>query len=163
MCRIRHIMLVVIGILPVVVSAPKAESHRLLIDPGTFVRTSPENNLQYRKDLGRAINYIGPKISLRQPINNSTFAAGEQIAVHIDFLPATDGALPNMKSLEVRVRKGWFGKNITDVVRPHIKGAAVRIPEVDFSGYTGDFEFKISINDNFGRTSITTFQISIVG
>ena len=99
MCRIRRIMLIVICILPVVASALKAETHRLLIDPGTFGRTPSENNLQFEKGLKRAINYIGPRISLRQPINNTTFAAGEKITVHIDFLPATDGALPNMSTL----------------------------------------------------------------
>ena len=76
--------------------------------------------------------HTGPRIELRRPGNDSVFRADEPVTVHVEFLPAADGTAPNMATLNVRVRKGWFGKDITDVVQPYVEGAAVRVPEVDF-------------------------------
>ena len=138
-----------------------AEQFRLNIDPATFVRMpSQSTHTSVRRSTG-SLGQIGPKIDLQQPDDNSVFTENQQIAVHLIFLPADDGTMPDMNSLNVLVRKGWFGKNITDVVVPYIDGNNVLIPEVDFSGYTGKFEFKISISDHRGRTSTASFRITV--
>lgn len=143
------------------IDSASAEQRRLVIDPGTFARISSDLSGQMEQGGVQSFGRIGPTITLLRPDDNSVFAADEPVVVHLDFLPATDGVTPDMTTLNVRVRKGWFGKNITDVVKPYIVGTAIRIPRVDFSGYTGDFEFKISVKDLKGRTGTESFRISI--
>ena len=135
-----------------------AEARRLVIDPGTFVEMPSETTVE---TMSLGTGHTGPRIELRRPGNDSVFRADEPVTVHVEFLPAADGTAPNMATLNVRVRKGWFGKDITDVVQPYVEGAAVRVPEVDFSGHTGDFRFEISVRDYRDRTSETEFQVTI--
>ena len=93
----------------------------------------------------------GPRIALLSPGHDAVYRTGEPMVLHAEFLSAADGAAPDMETLQVKVRKGWFGKDITDKVEPYVEGAAVRVPEVDFSGYTGDFRFEIHIRDERRR------------
>ncbi len=160
MCRLYWVLLILICSLSMADTA-SAEQRSLVIDPGTFARISSELSGQAERGGVQSVDRVGPTIALRRPDDNAVFAADEPVVVHLDFLPATDGVTPDMTTLNVRVRKGWFGKNITDVVRPYIVGTAIRIPQVDFSGYTGDFEFKISVKDLKGRSSTQSFRISI--
>ena len=160
MCRLYWVLLILICSLPLADIA-SAEQRRLVIDPGTFARISSDSSGQTEQGGVQSFNQVGPTIALLRPDDNSVFAADEPVVVHLDFLPAIDGVTPDMTTLNVRVRKGWLGKNITDVVRPYIVGTAIRIPRVDFSGYTGDFEFKISVKDIKGRSSTQSFRISI--
>ena len=70
-----------------------------------------------------------------------------------------------MVTLEVEVRKRrlgvWFGRDITDQVTPYIVGTAIRIPKVDFHGYTGDFRFVVRIQDRQGRENETQFSVTV--
>ena len=85
------------------------------------------------------------------------YVGGTALRVPVDFsghagefrfeLDVADGAAPDMETLQVRVRKGWFGKDITDEVEPYVEGAAIEVPAVDFSGHTGDFRIEIRIRD----------------
>lgn len=160
MCRLYRVLLVLVCSLPLA-DAASAEQRGLVIDPGTFARISSDLSGQAEQGGVQGFRQVGPTIALLRPDDDSVFAAGEPVVVHLDFLPASDGVTPDMTTLNVRVRKGWFGKNITDVVRPYVVGTAIRIPQVDFSGYTGDFEFKISVKDLKGRSSTQSFRISI--
>ena len=67
-----------------------------------------------------------------------------------------------MATLDIQVKKGWFGKNITKVVMPFVVDNGVYIPKVDFSGYTGKFDFKITISDRRGRSSSASFRITVI-
>ena len=131
MCRLYWVLLVLVCSLPPADSA-SAEQRRLVIDPGTFARISSDLSGQTALGGMRTFSQAGPTIALLRPDNNSVFAADEPVVVHLDFLPASDGVTPDMTTLNVRVRKGWFGKNITDVVRPYVVGTGIRIPRVDF-------------------------------
>ena len=104
---------------------------------------------------------MGPRIELRRPGDASVFREDEPVSVHIVFLPAADGAEPDMETLQVRVRKGWFGRDITDKVEPYVEGAAIQVPEVDFSGHTGDFRFEIRIRDARDRPGEAQFRVTI--
>ena len=135
----------------------------LLIDPRAFASLeagATEESLQPR---GRSLIVLGPQIVLRMPENDSIFAASETISVHLEFLPAADGIAPNMKTLTVRVRKGWFGKDITEEVEPFIDGTAVYVPAVDFSGHSGQFQFDIRIRDFENRVGEARFSVRIRG
>lgn len=129
----------------------------LVIDPRRFERM--DDTLF---DSGvRTMGQTGPKIAMRQPGDKKVFRAGEAVAVDIAFLPADDGAEPDMETLEVVVRRGFFGKDITETVRAHVQGNAIRVPRVDFSGYTGDFQFRVYIEDRQRRGSQLWFSMTI--
>ena len=137
-----------------------AAAGRLVIDPGAFVE------IPAAAPLARAATRsmggpVGPRIELRRPGDASVFREDEPVSVHVEFLPAVDGAAPDMETLQVKVRKGWFGRDITDKVEPYVEGAAVRVPEVDFSGHTGDFRFEIHIRDDRGRPGEAAFRVTI--
>ena len=103
----------------------------------------------------------GPRIDLRSPENNAVFQANEPFALHLVFLPAADGAEPDMETLEAEVRKGWFGRDITEEVKPFIEAAAIRIPSVDFQGHTGNFRFLVRIRDHQGRSNEARFEVTV--
>ena len=137
-----------------------AAARRLVIDPGAFVELPAET--LFARSATRSIGApVGPRIELRRPGDAAVFREDEPVSVHVEFLPAADGAVPDMETLNVRVRKGWFGKDITEKVEPYVEGAAVRVPEVDFSGHTGDFRFEIRIRDDRGRAGEAQFRVTI--
>ena len=147
-----------------------AAAHRLVIDPGTFVEMPAETPIgrAATRSIGeprtatRTIGEpVGPRIELRQPGDASVFREDEPVSVHVVFLPATDGAAPDMETLKVKVRKGWFGRDITDKVEPYVEGTAIQVPEVDFSGHTGDFRFEIRIRDAQDRPGEAQFRVTI--
>ena len=136
----------------------------LTIDPDGFARMPRNDTAAPEGARGLAPEGPlpeGPLIVLRQPDDGTVFAEGESIAVHLEFLPAADGAAPDMATLSVSVRKGWFGKDITDVLEPYVEGAAIRVPEVDFAGHTGEFEFEVGIGDDRGRSAEATFLVTV--
>ncbi len=142
----------------------------LVIDPRRFERMDDTLFESEGRVLGavasfepgvRTMGQTGPRIDMRQPGDKKVFRAGEAVAVDIAFLPADDGAEPDMDTLEVVVRRGFFGKDITETVRAHVQGNAIRVPRVDFSGYTGDFQFVISIKDQQRRGSQLWFSLTI--
>ena len=144
-------------------TAESDAERRLVIDPGTFSSIEKSAAAETLSSKSRALIQAGPRIVLRLPDNNEVFSTREQVSVHVEFLPATDGIEPNMGTLRVRVRKGWFGKDITDVVEPYVEGMAVRVPAVDFSGYTGRFHFEIRIWDYEDRVGEAEFSVQIRG
>ena len=132
----------------------------LVIDPAAFV----ELPRQQRRALA-SIPQMGPQIELRLPKNDAVFQAGEPVTVHLEFLPAADGSGPDMATLEVEVGQRklgvWFGMDITDQVTPYIAGTAIRIPKVDFHGYTGDFRFVVRIQDRQGQENEAQFSVAV--
>ena len=139
-----------------------AAERRLVLDPGTWTRVEEPAGAPLARAARRTIGRpVGPRIELRRPGDASVFRKDEPVSVHVEFLPAADGAAPDMETLQVRVRKGWFGRDITDKVEPYVEGAAIRAPEVDFSGWTGDFRFEIRIRDARGRPGGAKFRVTI--
>ena len=136
----------------------------LIIDPTTFQSIPPARGADSPLKADRAGPiHVGPRIVLRRPENDSEFRASEPVTVHVEFLPAADGSAPDMATLNVRVRKGWFGKDITEVVEPYVTGPAIQVPKLDFSGHTGNFRFKIRIRDHRDRESEVEFRITVRG
>ena len=131
----------------------------LAIDPATFTTLPAERSSPRMSRTGGG--HQGPRIALLSSGREAVYRAGEPMVLHAELLPAADGAAPDMETLQIKVRKGWFGKDITDKVEPYVEGAAVRVPEVDFSGYTGDFRFEIHIRDERGRPGEAQFQVTI--
>ena len=143
------------------VDSNSAAARPLVINPQSFVPIDSVEARQSVESRSRRLVHAGPRIMLYRPDDDSVFRANEPVTVHVEFLPASDGSAPNMATLNVRVRKGWFGKDITEVVEPYVEGAAIRVQKLDFSGHTGNFRFEISIKDFRDRESEAEFRVKI--
>ena len=139
----------------------EAAADRLVIDPGMFDRLPAVKADKTFERGARGLGHTGPRIMLRQPDEDSVFGEGEAVTVHVEFLPAADGTAPDMATLKIKVRKGFFGRDITEAVEPYVEGAAIRVPAVDFSGHTGKFRFEIRIRDHRNRESKAEFRVKI--
>ena len=104
----------------------------------------------------------GPRIRLRGPDEDSVFRVHEDVALHVEFLPAFDGSAPDMSTLNVQVRRGRLGRDITELTEPFVEGDTLHVPQVDFLGYTGKFRFSIRVKDQRNRKSEVEFRVSIV-
>lgn len=141
--------------------ADGATARRLMINPATFAPIPDDATPEPAARGARGLSQEGPRIMLWRPEEDSVFREGEAVTVHVEFLPSADGNAPNMATLQVKVRKGLFGKDITDAVEPYVDGTIVHVPEVDFSGHTGSFRFEIRIRDHRNRATRATFRLKI--
>ena len=134
-----------------------APGSSLLIDPTTFTtlpaeRSSPRTS---RTEGG----HQGPRIALLSPGRDAVYRAGVPMVLHAELLPAADGAAPDMGTLSLRVRQGQRGKDLTGMVRPYVKGTALRVP-VDFSGHAGELRFEMDVMDEKGRMGEVAFRVT---
>ena len=129
----------------------------LVIDPATFAAMpAGRSSLRVSRGVG---GYQGPRIALLSSGRDAVYRAGEPVVLHADVLPAADGAAPDMETLNVRVRQGLRGKDITDMVEPYVKGTALRVP-VDFSGHAGEFRFELDVLDARGRLGAAELRVT---
>lgn len=148
-----------------------AATDPLVLDPETFVelpdgRSSPR--APRRTGGSAAPGATGPRIRFLSPGRDPLFRGGgsipifrpgDPVTMHARFLPAADGAEPDMETLRVRVRQGSRGRDITDLVKPYVEGTAIHVP-VDFSGHAGEFRFEVGIMDDRGRMSSAEFRVA---
>lgn len=130
----------------------------LVLEIQKFAELSPEEVARLRAPQPQE----GPQIDLRVPEDKTTFRSDEPVEVHLNFNPAVDGVEANMASLKVKVRKGWLGRDITEAVKPYVEGTVIRVPSVDFQGYTGRFQFIVRIEDQKGRRSEERFEVTLL-
>ena len=121
----------------------------LVVDPRTFT-VLPAGRPSARAPR-RAGAHRGPRIALLSPRRDAVFRAGELVALHARFLPAADGAAPDMETLSVRVRQGRRGQDVTEKVRLYLEGTSLRVPAVDFLGHAGELRFELDVMDERGR------------
>lgn len=130
----------------------------LVVDPGTFAAMpAGRSSTKVSRGVG---GHQGPRIALLSPGHDAVFRTGEPMALYAEFLPAADGAAPDMETLSVRVRKGLRGKDLTERVKPYVAGTAIYVPAVDFSGHAGEFRFELNIMDKQGRMSGAEFRVT---
>ena len=139
-------------------AAGGAEALRpLAIDPATFTtlpaeRSSPGTS---RTEGG----HQGPRIALLSPGRDAVYRPGAPLVLHAELLPAADGAAPDMGTLSLRVRQGQRGKDLSGMVKPYVKGTALRVP-VDFSGHAGELQFEMDVMDEKGRMGEVAFRVT---
>ena len=129
----------------------------LVIDPTTFA-AMPAGRSASRMSRS-AGGHRGPRIAVLSPGPDAVLRAGEPVALHAEVVPAADGAAPDMETLQVLVRQGLRGKDLTDLVKPYVKGTALRVP-VDFSGHAGEFRFELDATDDRGRMGEVAFRVT---
>ena len=129
----------------------------LVVDPATFT-AMPAGRTSTR--VSRATGgHRGPRIALLSPAPDAVLRAGEPVALHAEVLPAADGAEPDMDTLQLLVRQGLRGKDLTGLVKPYVEGTALRVP-MDLSGHAGEFRFELDILDEQGRMGEVAFRVT---
>ena len=129
----------------------------LVIDPATFaVVPAGRSSTRVSRGVG---GHQGPRIALLSPGQDAVYRAGELMMLHAELLPAVDGAAPDMETLSVRVRQGQRGKDVTGMVKPYVKGTALRVP-VDFSGHAGEFRVEMDVMDEQGRMGEVAVRVT---
>lgn len=132
---------------------PDAPVTTLVIDPGSFSRMPSITS--------RGIVRGGPLVSVLSPPEGSVYTEADQIMVDVLFNPSVEGTPADMKTLDVVVKKGWFGKNITEDLMEHIAGNRLFAESISMAGYTGKFKFEITVEDTAGRRTEQVFEIRI--
>lgn len=125
----------------------------LLIDEDEFVSMPPAAT-------ARGLS-AGPRVTVLSPAPDTRIADNDEITVEVAFEPSDSGAAPDMSTLEVVVRKGWFGRDITDLVEPYLQDTRLYAPAVSMGGHTGEFEFHIAVEDEAGEKGEEVFLITI--
>lgn len=157
-------LMLVFGVTAGGIASSQTDAARaLVIDVGSFENWKDDrpSDGPFATQVRTDQNQPRPRIDMRQPGEKRIFTAKDPLAVDILFHPANDGAALNMETLRVVVLKGWFGQDITDTVRQYVQGNAIRVPEVDFKGYSGKFQVGVSIEDNQRRGNQLWFTVTI--
>ena len=129
----------------------------LVIDPGTFtVLPAGRSSTGVSRAMG---GHQGPRIALLSPGHDAVYRVGESLTLHAELLPAADGAAPVMETLNVRVRQGRRGQDVTGMVRPYVKGTVLRVP-LDFSGHAGEFRLEMDVLDARGRMGVAELRVA---
>lgn len=105
---------------------------------------------------------VGPKIVFESPQVRDTdgglvIESPAKLSLLILF---EDGiAKVDMHTLNIRARKGWFSKNLTDRLAPYLEGNAIRADNVEIP--SGRFKLEIKIADAKGNESIQEYLCEI--
>ena len=129
----------------------------LVIDPGTFA-VMPAARPSARASRSMGVRE-GPRIALLSPGLDAVYRVGDAVTLHAALLPAADGAAPVMETLNVRVRQGRRGQDVTGMVRPYVKGTVLRVP-LDFSGHAGEFRLEMDVLDARGRMGVAELRVA---
>ena len=104
---------------------------------------------------------VGPQILVRRPRlvpgDIPTIEAQSPTDLDVTFEPRS--APVRMDSLSVTARKGFFSKSLTELLRPYIRGNAIRVTKVEIP--TGRFMLDISIADTNGNISDGTYRLEV--
>jgi hypothetical protein len=133
---------------------PKSASPGLLIDVSSF-EEMPKVQMRGQQ------KFSGPQVLIMSPENEASYKESDEITIEVLFEPSQKGRRPQMDTLKVVVRLGWFGKDITEDLLEYIEDNKLFAPSVNMSGHTGDFNFEISIEDESGALTEQTFSISV--
>ena len=66
-----------------------------------------------------------------------------------------------METLQVRVRKGRPGTDVTEEVEPYVEDAAIEATEVDLSGHPGERRLEIRIRAARVRSGEAKLRVTI--
>ena len=129
------------------------EAARLRLTGEEWLR--PMRNRRTRSD--------GPSIVLQSPTITSVRANPPTITTvtPLDFFIVFEprAAPINMASLEVRARKGFFSKSLTDRLKPYIDGTTIQAKDLNVP--TGTFHIEIEIADNGGQKTFEEYYLQV--
>lgn len=105
---------------------------------------------------------VGPKIVFEAPEvkdtdNGQIIESPSKLSLLILF---KDGiAQVDMKTLNIRARKGWFSKNLTERLAPYLDGNTIKADNVEIP--SGRFKLEIKIADAQGNESVQEYLCEI--
>ena len=111
----------------------------------------------------RKTRSYGPSIVLQSPTITSVRANPPVITTvtPLDlFIVFEPRAAPvNMTSLEVRAKKRFFSKSLTDRLKPYIDGTTIQAKDLNVP--TGTFHIEIEIADNGGQRTFEEYYLQV--
>ncbi|MGE4424374.1 MAG: hypothetical protein AB7D39_18890 [Pseudodesulfovibrio sp.] len=105
---------------------------------------------------------VGPKIVFESPEvkdtdNGQVIESSSKLSLLVLF---KDGvAQVDMSTLNIRARKGWFSKNLTQRLAPYLEGNAIKADNVEIP--SGRFKLEIKISDAKGNESVQEYLCEI--
>jgi hypothetical protein len=124
--------------------------------------TYSEDELRQVRRTRSAPVTLGPRIVIQRPDVKET-----EVGHTIETIAPTDLFVmfePNrspvdMRSLEIKARKGFFSKSLTDTLRPYIRGTVLQVPGADIPA--GRFLIEIEIADRDGAKTVETYSLQV--
>lgn len=98
----------------------------------------------------------GPVIEIYSPAADQVYR--KPFPIDVEFKPSPDGHPPVMDSLKLTYQKYW-GVDITDRVKPYIKGNKIAVPDADLPN--GEHSIEIAIEDSQGNESTKVFRLEV--
>ena len=104
----------------------------------------------------------GPSIMIQQPTitdaeSRPTLETGSPTDIIIAF-QATHAPV-NMDSLQVKAKKGWFTKSLTDRLKPFVIGTQLAAKGINIP--QGRFQIQIAIADQQGVETVETYRLTV--
>lgn len=105
---------------------------------------------------------VGPKIEVKKPLVLETdkgllIDAPTKLDLLVLFKDGVSAV--DMASLNIKARKGWFSKNLTDRLKPYLLGQTILANDIEIPA--GRFKLEISIADTGGNESIQEYLCEI--
>ena len=104
----------------------------------------------------------GPLIRIEFPqIKNSDYGPTINIVspAKILIIFEENHAPINMDSLQIYAKKGWIKKSLTARIKPYIEGNSIKVDKMKVPN--GNFTFNISIADQAGTETFTTYRMIV--
>lgn len=105
---------------------------------------------------------VGPKIVFAMPMVKETdkgmlIDSPSEMSLLVQFEDGVSAV--DMDSLNIKARKGWFSKNLTERLAPYLEGNSLKAENVKIP--TGRFKLEIKISDVSGHESIQEYLCEI--
>ena len=131
-------------------------------DDAQQLRLSEQEMIDLRPPLTRKL-VLGPGIQIKKPSTQDTDGGDTIVTLTpmnllVEFVETI--APVDMESLEVKVKKGWFSKSLTDKLKPYVKGTTIeannlKVPE-------GRYLIEFSVADSNGTETKATYGLKVV-
>ena len=146
--------------LPSSATAGSSDDGIVLINP-LEARELRLNNREWRQVPEARGLPIGPEIIIRRPPvvagDVPTIRATSPTDLDVIFEPRE--APVSMDTLKVEVRKGFFARSLTQLLRPYISGDSIKLSQVEIPA--GRFLLDISIADTSGNITDASYLLEV--
>ena len=123
---------------------------------------SEQEMIDLRPPLTRKL-VLGPGIQIKKPSTQDTDGGDTIVTLTpmnllVEFVETI--APVDMESLEVKVKKGWFSKSLTDKLKPYVKGTTIeandlKVPE-------GRYLIEFSVADSNDTETKATYGLKVI-
>ena len=131
-------------------------------DDAQQLRLSEQELIDLRPTLTRKL-VLGPRIQIKKPsiqdkAGGDTIVTPTPMDLLVEFVETS--APVDMESLEVKVKKGWFSKSLTDKLKPYVKGTTIEANDLEVP--EGRYLIEFYVADSNGAETTATYGLEVV-